>query len=131
MFTLATAVITALGRLKYGYGHAETSRYQTISLMFWACIALLLASFASRFNLQIVRLVQIAIAVVLLSSVDRWRDMQKSAIDHQAEVKAGWIAMSHRKMNDPSITPLYPNPALLPEWFDYMQANHLGAKPAD
>jgi hypothetical protein len=42
MFCAATALITAAGRLNLGTQQAFASRYQTIALLFWCCLGLLL-----------------------------------------------------------------------------------------
>jgi len=42
LFCAATALITAAGRLNFGSGQAFSSRYQTIALLFWCCLGLLL-----------------------------------------------------------------------------------------
>jgi len=47
MFCLGTGLITALGRLPYGIGQAFSSRYQTIALLFWCCLGLLLLGHVS------------------------------------------------------------------------------------
>ena len=41
-FCCATGVVTALGRSPLGLDQAFTSRYQTVSLLFWCCLGLLL-----------------------------------------------------------------------------------------
>ncbi len=42
LFCLGTALITATGRVNYGIEQAAASRYQTIALIFWCCLGLLL-----------------------------------------------------------------------------------------
>lgn len=129
-FTLATIVMNALGRLKYGYAHAATSRYQVMALMFWACIGILLASYAPRYSARTVRWFQAAVIVLLISSVYRWSEMQTFALEHQAAVKTGWVALSRHLMGDPAIHWLFPDANPLRQWFDFIQVNHLGAEPA-
>ena len=42
VFCAATALITAAGRLNFGTQQAFASRYQTVALLFWCCLGLLL-----------------------------------------------------------------------------------------
>jgi hypothetical protein len=42
LFCVGTGVLTAWGRSSFGVGHAFSSRYQTVALVFWCCMALLL-----------------------------------------------------------------------------------------
>ena len=41
LYCLGTAFITATGRLSFGISQATVSRYQTVALLFWCCLALL------------------------------------------------------------------------------------------
>ena len=41
LFALGTAVVTALGRLRFGPEQAMTSRYQTPAMLFWCALALM------------------------------------------------------------------------------------------
>lgn len=62
LFCFGTGVITAFGRLHFGIGQAFSSRYQTVALLFWCCMGLLLLGTVS--SLQ-----QMRNAVFLLSQV--------------------------------------------------------------
>ena len=42
LFCVGTGVVTAVGRFFLGVGQAFASRYQTVALLFWCCMALLL-----------------------------------------------------------------------------------------
>jgi len=48
LFIVGTSLITALGRLNFGLGQAVVSRYRTPTLIFWASILALSASWWSR-----------------------------------------------------------------------------------
>lgn len=41
LFCVGTGMVTALGRFFLGVGQAFASRYQTVSMLFWCCLALL------------------------------------------------------------------------------------------
>jgi hypothetical protein len=47
LFCIGTGLITALGRAGLGLSHAFTSRYQTVALLFWCCLGLILLAFDS------------------------------------------------------------------------------------
>jgi len=47
LFCLGTGLITALGRLVFGIAQAFASRYQTIALLFWCCLGLILLEIVS------------------------------------------------------------------------------------
>ncbi len=42
LFCVGTGLLTSFGRSGFGISQAFTSRYQTVSLLFWCCLALLL-----------------------------------------------------------------------------------------
>ncbi len=46
LFCLGTGIVTALARLAFGIPQAFSSRYQSIALLFWFCIGLLLLGWA-------------------------------------------------------------------------------------
>jgi hypothetical protein len=41
LFCVGTSAVTAVGRFFFGAGQAFSSRYQTVALLFWCCLALL------------------------------------------------------------------------------------------
>jgi hypothetical protein len=47
LFCFGTGLLTAFGRSGFGINQAFTSRYQTISLLFWCCLGLLLLEHVS------------------------------------------------------------------------------------
>ena len=67
-FILAIGTITALGRLKFGIAQAESSRYQTPVMLYWACAftALLLTAAKNSSWRDILTLNFLALAVMLL-----------------------------------------------------------------
>ena len=48
LYSVATALITSLGRLNFGTNQAFTSRYQTFALMFWLALSLWIISIVAR-----------------------------------------------------------------------------------
>lgn len=64
LFLLATALVTALGRVTLGIGQASSSRYQTPAMLFWASLASLLLLWAHEYSRQ--RLVTAIQSVLLI-----------------------------------------------------------------
>ncbi len=50
LFCLGTGMVTALARLVFGIPQAFSSRYQTVALLFWCCMGLLLLGRAFSFG---------------------------------------------------------------------------------
>ena len=50
LFCIGAGIATALGRSNFGLGYAFTSRYQTVALLFWCALGLLLLDLASTFE---------------------------------------------------------------------------------
>ncbi len=48
MYSVATALITSLGRVNFGTNQAFTSRYQTFALLFWLALSLWIISIVAR-----------------------------------------------------------------------------------
>jgi hypothetical protein len=73
-FLLATAFVTALGRVSLGVGQASSSRYQTPAMLFWACfVTLLLFWFRRSGYLGLVNAIRAAtVLVVVLSALGMW-----------------------------------------------------------
>lgn len=67
-FVLATAVMTAMGRINFGMESAMASRYQTLVMLYWACAFTSLALAAWQWNSRrdVLTLNALAIALILL-----------------------------------------------------------------
>lgn len=64
LFCFGTGLLTALKRINFGIVQAFSSRYQTVSLLFWCCMALLLLSklsSLSKFHLLALQVVLLAV----------------------------------------------------------------------
>jgi hypothetical protein len=70
LFVLATAGVTALGRLGLGIGQASSSRYQSVAMLFWASLAsLLLLRLAKQSRPGSVLAIQSMIVGVMIASI--------------------------------------------------------------
>lgn len=66
LFCIGTGMVTALGRSFLGVGQAFASRYQTVSLLFWCCLALLWLAAALRSPRYDLLLAQVVLLCVLV-----------------------------------------------------------------
>jgi hypothetical protein len=68
LFCLGTGLTTASGRLHFGVGQAFSSRYQTVSLLFWCCLGLVLLAMIWGFR-QTQNVVFLLSQVIVLSAM--------------------------------------------------------------
>jgi hypothetical protein len=66
---LATASLTACGRLQYGITQAGESRYQTLAMIYWASLFSLVMIAVWRWYPEALGLVQMAVVLIALSSL--------------------------------------------------------------
>jgi hypothetical protein len=125
-FCAATAFITAAGRLNFGTAHAFASRYQTVALLFWCCLGLLLlgASFSRPQGRSMFVIAQLFLLLLFARGAFLARYPMEAARQHQFELNA----------TAASLLTGVPDPAQLRWAFflnrllnaaGYMEANHL------
>jgi hypothetical protein len=69
LFCAGTGAITAMGRSGFGVTQAFTSRYQTVALLFWCCLGLMLLSLAAslaKWRAIVLILAQLALLAIML-----------------------------------------------------------------
>jgi hypothetical protein len=64
LFTLATIGVTALGRMNFGLEQAFSSRYQTVALVFWGALAVLLVTWTAELEHSPIPLLVVQIAIL-------------------------------------------------------------------
>jgi hypothetical protein len=64
LFCIGTGFVTALGRSNFGLSYAFSSRYQTVVLVFWCCLGLMLVGFTA--TIKRTRVPFLAVQVCLL-----------------------------------------------------------------
>ncbi len=129
-FCVGTGAITALGRLRFGSGQAVVSRYQTVALIFWACLALLLARHAAKLKKKQMIAAQLFTLLLLASTVGRWKFYKEYGVTRRALLTQGWAALVRHSLNDPSVgAALFPVPQALPPWYHYLRSHHLEPIP--
>lgn len=128
LFIVGTATLTALGRLKYGYGQATSSRYETFALVFWACWAVLGASYLGelRINWRRVAAAQIVILALLLAASSRYGDVEQLFVAREAGMIQGFDALISGDVNNSALLNLYPFPDRLPGYLAILRKHRAG-----
>jgi hypothetical protein len=127
LFCAATALITALGRLNFGVGQAMASRYQTVALLFWCCLGLLLlgATF-SRPRMRYSFLVaQVCLLAIFARGAVFARYTIRAARDHRFQLDAAGAALLTQVYHREQLEHLYPWPDYVLGSVPYMREQQL------
>jgi hypothetical protein len=128
LFCLATALVTATGRLKYGVSQAASSRYQTVALLFWCSLGLLWLGGAFLAHPRIRHLFLVA-QVCLLAIFARGAIKAKYPIEitqrYAFQQKAATAALLTGVLDPVSLGEVYPEMEVLARTVPYMRANRL------
>jgi len=94
LFCMGTGFLTALGRLNLGITQAFSSRYQTVALLFWCCLGLLVlaASAAGTRQVSLV-IVELLFLAVLLRGANLARYSLREARWHGFQLDAATAAL--------------------------------------
>lgn len=124
-FSVSTALITALGRIKFGLAGAFASRYQTYNLLFWfSAVSLLLLIFDEIDSpLRTVTLASISAAVLLSFVVFPWGIKASRTRTQQAEAAA--TALLSRVPDTEALAVLYVDTALVWRDAEYFREQHI------
>ena len=109
MFVLATALLTASGRMQFGLSQALSPRYGTAALLFWTAASFLLWSLVSRDNHSLRNLVLAGIAVVGLFAA--WTQLPLIGYAENATLtrKEAETALLSRVHDPEVLSRIYPN----------------------
>jgi hypothetical protein len=127
-FCAATATITALGRANFGIGQALATRYQTVALLFWCCLGLLLlgATFARPHRQFFFLVAQLCVLAIFVRGavIARYTFNQARKRAFAQNVIAASLITG---VYDPELLLAEANPQmhLLLRAADYMKVNHL------
>jgi len=132
LFLLASAAITALGRLRFGPEQAMSSRYQTLALLFWAStgILILLRAFKaedSRFLLGC----EAALLVLFLAQSSRFAAAEDFARNRRALSVKAYTALVRSTNDREAILADFPSVEAVTNWYGYLQSHHLGPDPSE
>ncbi len=124
LYCVATAFITALGRLNFGIGQAYTPRYQTFSLLFWwALTTWILVALSRRGAVKSTVALYVVIATILCASAFHYRPILDIVRDRILQREVGGIAMVTGVHDEELLrTAILPFPVT---HLDYLQAHHL------
>lgn len=123
LFALATASVTALGRINLGYAQATGGRYQTYALMFWACFAILIALKLVSLGPNRAFLVtgaQVIALLLLLSVASRFNGIEAQAFERQARWNKGMAALQAHAYKSPDLALIYHTPQILPVYYSFL-----------
>jgi len=81
-FTIAVAVLTGLGRLKYGVGQAYAGRYQTPAMLYWASLCALLLIAVWRYRPAKFLAAQASVLLILIASAATFLPMWRAGVAH-------------------------------------------------
>jgi hypothetical protein len=128
LFCLGTGWLTALGRSRLGIGHAFTSRYQTVSLLFWCCLGLLLLGWVSSLrrmrNLAFI-LAQTALLAVMWLGARSADNLLRAARLYGFRLNAAAMALVTGVTDSEQLQWSFWQPDYLPSLVPYMQRERL------
>jgi folate-dependent phosphoribosylglycinamide formyltransferase PurN len=131
-FALATAFITALGRINFGTDQAFASRYQTYALLFWFCIGsmLLLGVSTARFR-ALTPLLLTAILVIMGWAATRYKTSLEQAINMRLSAEVPAMALMTGVPDYQGLKSLYPRPDLPWRYSSYLRNRQISIFATD
>ncbi len=126
-FCLATACVTAAGRLNFGADQASSSRYQSIALLFWCCLGLLLFNWLphSRFAHRGVLIAQICLLAVLVRGALIAHRPLAEARQHGFMLNVAASSLLTGVHDESQLALAYPQVDVVLRDAAYMKAHHL------
>jgi hypothetical protein len=126
LFALASAIMTSLGRLTFGYDQATGSRYQSIAVIFWFSVIALGAMQIPKTFWRTSVAVQVPIAILLAGNIARWNDMETFAVGRRNIEITAWSALANNRFQDASLLNIYPDRTNLVAFYGFMRAEGFG-----
>jgi len=126
LFTLSAATISALGRISFGVVQAETSRYQTIALVFWASLATLMLVWVADRHTAALPALQIGLLVLMMASARRSHSYEDMIAARQVRIDRAYIAVTRDPSNQEAAKALHPWVQMVPVWVAYLRQHNLG-----
>jgi hypothetical protein len=128
LYCVATALITAAGRVSFGISQAASSRYQTVALLFWCSLGLawLGGAFLARLRVQHCFLVaQACLLVIFARGAERAKDTVALVHGHAFAPKAATAALLTGVFDPVSLAEVSDGMGVLIKSVPYMKANRL------
>jgi len=128
LFTALAAVLAGLGRLNFGMREATSSRYQSITLVFWASLAAFILTSISKEHYRSLALVasQLALVILMAAIAGQFHSMAGRAKDHQASLANAYRTLIYDAPNLAALNQLFPQPEFLPALYGYLRSHNLG-----
>ena len=124
-FPVATAFVTALGRLSYGTDQAFQSRYQTFNLLFWFSLVTLWLLVVNE-RAPLVKTVTLAsMAVAMLLAITQFPLVLRAPHLLILHEEAASLALVVGVPDKQALTVLYPDPQVPWRDADYLRSQHL------
>ncbi len=124
VFCLGTALITALGRVNLGLMQAFSSRYQTVALLFWCCLGLLLLA-ASEKRPVLAMVVQLFLFAVLVRGATLARLPIRQARWHGFQLNAAAATLLTGVNDNTQLEFAFPHPDYILDVLPYMREQRL------
>lgn len=124
-FTVATAFITALGRIGFGLAQAFASRYQTFNLLFWFSTVSLLLLLADEINSSLRTVILTAMAAAMLLAFAVFPLGLKASRTRTQQSEAAATALLAGVSDKQALGVLFEDPSLVWRDADYFRQQHL------
>jgi len=128
MYCLATSLITAMGRLNFGVTQATVSRYQTVALLGWSCLGLLMLgglSLAVGRMRYLFPVAQLSVLAVFAIGASRAENQVLITRGHAFAERAASAALLTGMADREALGQVYPEKEMFAETVPYMRTNGL------
>ena len=125
LFVILSAVITALGRLYRGSDQALSSRYETVALLLWLSLGILLLRFASRRGAAMLVVVQVGLLLALGIGAPRLRLHLAIARSAKLHADTASLALLTGVFDQSALSSLFPDPVVPWRYSSFLKRNHL------
>jgi len=130
MYCVATSLITAMGRLNFGVTQATVSRYQTVALLGWSCLGLLMLgglSLAGERMRFLFPVAQLSVLAVFAIGASRAEYQVLITRGHAFAQRAASAALVTGMADLETLGQVYPEKEMFAKTVPYMRTNRLSA----
>ena len=130
MYCVATSLITAMGRLNFGVTQATVSRYQTVALLGWSCLGLLMLgglSLAGERMRFLFPVAQLSVLAVFAIGASRAECQVLITRGHAFAQRAASAALVTGMADRETLGQVYPEKEMFAKTVPYMRTNRLSA----
>ena len=124
-FAVATAFLTALGRLNFGLEQAFSSRYQTFNLLFWFSTVSLVLLLVDTVNSFVRTLILAAMSAAMLLALATFPVALKACRTRTQQAEAAATALLSGVPDGDAMEALYAEPIVVWRDTDYFRQQHL------